>query len=204
VLVGTDYTGLGTNGPHPYLIGEGEARSALDSVRAARQLPELKLENRTVVWGHSQGGHAALWTGAIGFSYAPDVNIAGVAALAPATDLLPLLEAAEDTIVGKVMASFLMTAYSATYADVQFDRYAGPDARARDMATRCLSGRGALLSILVAATLRNRFLRIAEERTAREASCGKHAECSDSGATFHCAGDRRFVGATRDSRSLCP
>ncbi|MEH1130515.1 lipase family protein [Micromonospora sp. CPCC 206061] len=38
VLVATDYVGLGTDGPHPYLIGEGEARSVLDSVRAARQL----------------------------------------------------------------------------------------------------------------------------------------------------------------------
>src|SRR6516165_5881755 len=43
------------------LIGEGEARAALDSVRAARQMAELTLDMRTVVWGHLQGGHAALW-----------------------------------------------------------------------------------------------------------------------------------------------
>jgi tRNA-dihydrouridine synthase len=34
-LVASDYVGLGTSGPHPYLIGEGEGRSVLDAVRAA-------------------------------------------------------------------------------------------------------------------------------------------------------------------------
>jgi fermentation-respiration switch protein FrsA (DUF1100 family) len=56
ILVASDYAGLGTQGPHPYLIGQGEARSVLDSVRAARQLPQLSLRRETVVWGHSQGG----------------------------------------------------------------------------------------------------------------------------------------------------
>jgi hypothetical protein len=35
VIVATDYSFTEKNGPHPYLIGEGEARAALDSVRAA-------------------------------------------------------------------------------------------------------------------------------------------------------------------------
>ncbi|MFN8629577.1 MAG: hypothetical protein U0838_04430 [Chloroflexota bacterium] len=34
VLVATDYVGLGTPGPHPYLIGQGEGRSVLDASRA--------------------------------------------------------------------------------------------------------------------------------------------------------------------------
>jgi pimeloyl-ACP methyl ester carboxylesterase len=86
VIVATDYVGLGTAGPHPYLIGQGEARSVLDSVRAARQMPQLSLQPATVVWGHSQGGHAALWAGALAPSYAPDVHVLAVAALAPASD----------------------------------------------------------------------------------------------------------------------
>jgi hypothetical protein len=39
VVVATDYPGLGTQGPAPYLVGSSEARAVLDSVRAARQLP---------------------------------------------------------------------------------------------------------------------------------------------------------------------
>src|SRR4029078_6847995 len=36
----TDSSFAEPHGPHPYLIGEGEARAALDSVRAARQMSE--------------------------------------------------------------------------------------------------------------------------------------------------------------------
>src|SRR5262249_55854758 len=67
----TDYSFAEKGGPPPYRSGEGEARAALDSVRAARQIPELTLDHRMVVWGYSQGGHAALWTGIIGPRYAP-------------------------------------------------------------------------------------------------------------------------------------
>ena len=52
VYVATDYAGLGTGGGHGYLIGDDAARSVLDAVRAARQLPELAIDNRVVVWGH--------------------------------------------------------------------------------------------------------------------------------------------------------
>lgn len=153
VLVGTDYVGLGTAGPHPYLIGEGEGRSALDAVRAARQVPGLQLGDRTVVWGHSQGGHAALWTGILAPDYAPDAGVVGVAALAPATDLVPMLEAIKDTTVGTLMASYVMSAYSAAYEDVTMGAYIGPRRRAEALAGRCLSGPGVLLSIATALTL---------------------------------------------------
>jgi pimeloyl-ACP methyl ester carboxylesterase len=160
VLVGTDYVGLGTTGGHPYLIGEAEGRSALDAVRAVGQLKEVKVDPRAVVWGHSQGGHAALWTGILAPRYAPDISLLGVAALAPATEIGALVEAAQHTPVGKIMASFVMTAYSQTYRDVGFNEYVGPVARARAMASRCLSGPGALLPVLTALTMeRNFFLR---------------------------------------------
>lgn len=106
VLVATDYVGLGTAGPHPYLIGQGEARSVLDAVRAARQMPELDLAERTVVWGHSQGGHAALWAGAIGPSYAPEVDLIGVAALAPASNLVALVDNLGNVTGGSIFAAY--------------------------------------------------------------------------------------------------
>lgn len=91
---------------HPYLIGQGEARSVLDAVRAARQMPELDLAERTVVWGHSQGGHAALWTGAIGPSYAPEVDLIGVAALAPASNLVALVDNLGNVTGGSIFAAY--------------------------------------------------------------------------------------------------
>ena len=96
-LVATDYIGLGTAGPHPYLIGQGEGRSVLDAVRAAHQLEQLDLAEQTVVWGHSQGGHAALWTGILAPTYAPDVEVVGVAAMAPASDPFGLTSKASAT-----------------------------------------------------------------------------------------------------------
>jgi hypothetical protein len=60
VVVATDYSFAEKGGPHPYLIGEGEARAALDSVRAARQMSDLTLDKRMVVWGYSQGARSAL------------------------------------------------------------------------------------------------------------------------------------------------
>src|SRR5690606_37318924 len=39
LVVATDYEGMGTPGRHPYVIGESEARSVIDSVRAAHGLP---------------------------------------------------------------------------------------------------------------------------------------------------------------------
>lgn len=148
VYVATDYVGLGTSGPHPYLIGEGEARSALDSIRALRQMEALRVGDDAVVWGHSQGGHAALWTGIVAPAYAPDVHIMGVAAVAPASDLRPLIAAVQGTPVGAIMSSFILRSYSEIYPDVEFDAYVSGWKRwpVRDMAGRCLAGRGALFS----------------------------------------------------------
>ncbi|MGA7457096.1 MAG: lipase family protein [Methyloceanibacter sp.] len=59
VVVATDYPGLGVPGMiHPYLIGVSEGRAVLDSVRAARDLPDAGASNRFAVWGHSQGGQS--------------------------------------------------------------------------------------------------------------------------------------------------
>src|SRR5258707_4660467 len=51
VVVATDYSFAEKGGPHPYLIGEGEARATLDSVRAAQQISELTLDKRMVILG---------------------------------------------------------------------------------------------------------------------------------------------------------
>jgi pimeloyl-ACP methyl ester carboxylesterase len=149
VYVATDYVGLGTVGPHPYLIGEGEARSALDSIRALRQMEGIRVGDDTVVWGHSQGGHAALWTGIVAPNYAPDVDILGVAAIAPASDLPTLINAIQATPVGRIMSAFVLRSYAAAYPDVEFDEYVPGWKRwlASDIAGRCLAGREALFSV---------------------------------------------------------
>ena len=51
------------------------------------------------------------------------------------------------------MSAYVVTAYSAAYPDVRFDEYIGPRERGDAMANRCLTGSGAILSILVSAAL---------------------------------------------------
>lgn len=149
-MVATDYVGLGTVGPHPYLIGQGEGRSVLDAVRAARQLSDLDLGERTVIWGHSQGGNAALWAGQLADSYAPDVAVDGVAALAPASDL-PALVANLDVVPGgAIFASYVVASYADVYDDVAFDDYVRPTARlqVREMASRRLAEPEVFVSVV--------------------------------------------------------
>jgi hypothetical protein len=102
VVAATDYEGLGTPGPHPYLVGGSEGRSVLDSVRAARLLPDAHAGEGAVVVGISQGGHAALFTGELADDYAPDAGLRGVVALAPGAELAQaaLLLTGDPSVVG--------------------------------------------------------------------------------------------------------
>lgn len=149
-LVATDYIGLGTEGPHPYFIGEDSARAELDAVRAARHLDAAHLSDQTVAWGHSQGGGASLWTAAIAADYAPDVPLAGAVALAPASDLTALVDHLPDVLGGSVFASYVISAYSEVYPDVSLSRYVRPGAEVtvREMARRCLAAPDMLVSVL--------------------------------------------------------
>ncbi|MGA7273694.1 MAG: lipase family protein [Candidatus Udaeobacter sp.] len=126
VVVATDYSFAEKGGPHPYLIGEGEARATLDSVRAARQMSQLTLDKRIVVWGYSQGGHAALWTGIVGPRYAPNLEILGVAAIAPAANIENIL--AMNVEVDKLFGAYVATSYSRFYADIEFEQAIRPEA----------------------------------------------------------------------------
>jgi len=137
VVVATDYSFAEKGGPHPYLIGEGEARAALDSVRAARQMSELTLDKRMVVWGYSQGGHAALWTGIVGPRYAPDLEIRGVAAIAPAANIKSIL--AMNVEMDKRFGPYLARSYSRYYPDITFEQAIRPEAldAARQIVNLC-------------------------------------------------------------------
>jgi pimeloyl-ACP methyl ester carboxylesterase len=86
-VVASDFEGLGTPGRHPYIVGVSEGRGVLDIVRAARQIPGATVSNRFVTWGHSQGGHAALFAGELAATWAPDLKLLGVAAGAPPSQL---------------------------------------------------------------------------------------------------------------------
>lgn len=102
-VTATDYTGLGTEGPNLYLVGEAEVRDVVNSVRAIRQVPEAQAGDSYVVWGHSQGGHSSLWAGHLASAIAPELNLLGVAAAAPAAELSLIMQEQWQSVVGWVI-----------------------------------------------------------------------------------------------------
>jgi pimeloyl-ACP methyl ester carboxylesterase len=91
----TDYEALGTGTAdklHPYLLGQSEARAALDIVLAARRLFGDELSDRFALVGHSQGGQAALFA-AEALDRGLVDGLVGVAAIAPANHSLGLVHA---------------------------------------------------------------------------------------------------------------
>ncbi|MEV6363129.1 alpha/beta hydrolase family protein [Nocardia asteroides] len=82
----TDYQGLGTAGPHGYLIGETEQRAMADIAAAASEV-DRSVGARWVAMGHSQGGHAALFAASAAGAWTPGSALLGAVALAPASHL---------------------------------------------------------------------------------------------------------------------
>lgn len=119
-VVATDYAGFGMGGIHPYLVGDASAYAVIDAVRAAAQVQGANTGRRYAVWGESQGGHAALWTGEKSPSYAPRLTLVGVAAAAPPTDLAANLGGKTDPTV---------RAFLTAYVAASWEQYYGADLR---------------------------------------------------------------------------
>ena len=71
--------------------------------------------HRYAVWGHSQGGQAALFTGMIWKDYAPELDLLGVAAAAPATDLATLMTDDLNTTGGRNLTAMTVWSWSRVY-----------------------------------------------------------------------------------------
>ncbi len=97
-IVATDYEGLGAEGAHPYLVGLSEGRSVLDAARAAMAVEAGGVASTApvVLAGFSQGGHAALWAAQLSGTDAPELDVRGVLAAAPVTDVSAFARRSED------------------------------------------------------------------------------------------------------------
>ncbi len=109
VVVAPDYIGMNGMGaastaPHAPLVGEQVAIGSWDAYRAGRDLlrgelaDELvgTLRDDLVIWGASQGGHAAFFVEAAGPYYAPEFDVVGVVAASPAHDQVSVVADAMD------------------------------------------------------------------------------------------------------------
>jgi pimeloyl-ACP methyl ester carboxylesterase len=95
VVVMTDYQGLGTPGPHPYLEPTTAGYNVIDAVRAARSA----VPDTSATWlgyGVSQGGQAVLSANEISDVYGEGLDLLGTISVSPATDLRPFADAMQN------------------------------------------------------------------------------------------------------------
>lgn len=130
-VVATDYQGLGTPGPHPYLVGEAEGRSVVDMVSAARQLvPDLG--KKFLIAGHSQGGQSSLFAASLADDWAPGLKLKGTAAYAPAShlktqaELLPSLTSPSGL---SALAALIVKGASTVTDEVKINKLLTPPAK---------------------------------------------------------------------------
>ena len=100
VVVATDYVGLGTPGPELYLVAQAEVNDIVHSIQAVRSWADAQAGTRYGVFGHSQGGHSALWAGHLASDIDPSLELVGVAAAAPAAMLPEIVGVQWDTAAG--------------------------------------------------------------------------------------------------------
>jgi hypothetical protein len=121
-----DYEKLGTPGDHTYVIKDAEAHALLDLVRAAQRLPGSGVAATAPVgfWGYSQGGQAAAAAAEQEATYAPELNVRGVAAGGIPADLSVV--ATHLNGPGNLFFTFLAAAavgLNSAYPELNLDSY---------------------------------------------------------------------------------
>lgn len=116
VVAAPDYAGMGMPGPPSFLLGDTEAANLLDIARAAKTIPDISVSDELILWGHSQGGHAALFAAQNAADYAPELTVLGVGVAAPATNLAELLDADIGDVSGVTIGAYAFSSYATAYA----------------------------------------------------------------------------------------
>lgn len=107
VLV-SDNPGYTTGDTPTYLAGRAQAHASFDLFRTASQIPGANISSdaKLAIWGYSQGGQTASWAGEIQASYAPEVDLVGIAAGGTPADF----PRTADYLEASTGASFLLAA----------------------------------------------------------------------------------------------
>ena len=129
-VVATDYQGLGTGGFHPFLQGQPNGWNVLDMLRAARSL-EPEIGTRYAVMGHSQGGHADLFTAAEGPGDLEGFDLVGNIAMAPGSQIasrLDLVRSSDKVELSVPYVTYVLISYATTHPEIALDRILSAEA----------------------------------------------------------------------------
>ncbi|WP_166658102.1 lipase family protein [Actinokineospora alba] len=151
-VTATDYEGLGTDGPHPYLIAKSEARGMIDAVRAARQL-HPSLSDKWFAVGHSQGSQAGGRAAEIVDTYGEGLDFQGTVAMGAPINLEASIDQRLAAIAGTPQGGdgdgdygsqayylMILSGLKTRHPDLDFDDYLGAGAQQKlpELETGCL------------------------------------------------------------------
>lgn len=125
VAVRTDYIGMVEGQRMRYLSGPSEAHSVIDATRAARNIPAAHAGKRWVAFGHSQGGHSALFTNQLAKDYAPELDLLGTVVGAPAAELTKQF-GPSDVIIPHMVELMALYGIAADHPSLDPDHYVAP------------------------------------------------------------------------------
>ncbi|WP_043825301.1 lipase family protein [Rhodococcus opacus] len=144
VVTVTDYQGLGTDGPHPYLEPDTAAYDLIDAVRAARHVvPDAS--TRWAAIGVSQGGQASWSAAEHADDYGDGLEFAGAANLSPAADLSGIV--ADGTVAPlslpqKMFLPYLLEGLKVIHPELNPDDYMrGALAATPDVTLSCVAAK---------------------------------------------------------------
>ena len=131
VIVATDYQGLGSGGRHQYSVAATNGMDTLNAARAAASMKETGANKKTLVYGWSQGGGAAIALAGMpeyikqSGTAADNLDIVGFVALAPQdiSILAPagkLDQAAADKYFQGSQKMFLDNVFNFTHATMYY------------------------------------------------------------------------------------
>ncbi|MFE0021209.1 lipase family protein [Amycolatopsis sp. NPDC059021] len=128
----TDYEGYHQDPKTTYVVGKSEGPAVIDSVRAAQRLSETKLSPgaKVLFRGYSQGGGAAAWAGQLQPSYAPELNLIGVAAGGVPADLVQVTLQLDGKFGFGVMA-YALVGLDNAYPELKLDSFLSDNGRAK-------------------------------------------------------------------------
>ncbi|WP_086842170.1 lipase family protein [Amycolatopsis kentuckyensis] len=127
-----DYEGYQPAPKTTYVVGRSEGPAVIDAVRAAQRLGAAGLSTsaKVVFRGYSQGGGAAAWAGELQPSYAPELNLVGVAAGGVPADLVQVTLQLDGKFGFGVFA-YALLGLDQAYPELQLDSFLSDNGRAK-------------------------------------------------------------------------
>ncbi|MDV8068630.1 lipase family protein [Rhodococcus sp. IEGM 1366] len=144
VVAVSDFEGLGTPDPHPYLQPDTAAYNVIDAVRAARNIvPDTS--DRWATLGLSQGGQASWAAAEKAGQYGDGLEFVGAANLSPAADISPIITSGADvnlSLPQQLLLPYVLEGLSLSHPDLERDDYVhGAFAENYELLSSCLTAR---------------------------------------------------------------